>query len=122
MLYLRLYADSSGESHFEELEAAFSLADYAPPAPPIYVSDFSPAAQRGFIRLMPGWYGDWHPVPGRQAQIFLEGELEAQASDGEVRQASPGTVVLVEDTTGRGHKSWVVGEKEVTIFVARLAA
>lgn len=120
MIYLHLYTDSAGESHFEELEANFSSANYAPPAPPLDVADFSPAAQYGFISMKPGWYGDWHPVPARQVMVFVEGELEAQASDGEARRMVPGVVLLLEDTTGRGHKSWVVGEKTVTIFVVRL--
>jgi len=120
MDFVRLYTDASGETHFTDLEASFSLLNYAPPAPPLHVSDFNPASQWGFIRLKPGWSGDWHPVPGRQVQIFVEGEIEAQVSDGEVRRFGPGSVVLVEDTTGKGHKSWVVGEKELTIFVVRL--
>lgn len=120
MIYGRVYADENGESHFEELEAIFSPVDYVPPAPPFFASPFSPAGQYGMLRIPAGWYGDWHPVSSRQMQIFVEGELEAQFSDGEIRRVGPGSVYLVEDTTGKGHKSWVVGDKDVVIFVVRL--
>jgi len=76
--------------------------------------------QYGFLRIPAGWCGDWHPVPSRQVQIILAGEVEAQASDGMVRRAGPGTVVLVEDTTGKGHMSRVVGQEDVVIAVVRL--
>jgi hypothetical protein len=118
---VRVYTDPSGETHFEDLgDVPFTLASYAPPAPPFDVSPFAPSASYGFLRLPPGWCGDWHPVPFRQAQIWVRGEIEAQVSDGEVRRFGPGAVVLVEDTTGKGHVSRVVGEKEVLIAVVRL--
>ena len=122
MKYVRVYADPSGETHFQELgEVPFTLANYAPPAPPFDVSPFAPAAQYGFLRLPPGWNGDWHPVPFRQVQIWVSGEVEAQVSDGVVRRFCPGTVALVEDTTGKGHVSRVVGEEACVIAVVRLA-
>ena len=35
MKYTRVYADSNGESHFEDVEVEFSSVDFAPPAPPL---------------------------------------------------------------------------------------
>ena len=121
MKYGRIYTDPSGETHFEDLgDVPFTLANYAPPAPPFDVSPFAPAVQYGFLRLPPGWYGDWHPVPFRQVQIYVSGEIEGQVSDGEVRRFGPGTVALVEDTTGKGHISRVVGKEDMVIAVVRL--
>jgi hypothetical protein len=40
----------------------------------------------------------------------LSGELEVEVSDGEIRRFGPGSVILVEDTSGKGHVSRVVGE------------
>ncbi len=51
--------------------------------------------------------------------VFVEGEMEVQASAGEARRLVPGVVLLLENTTGRGHRSWVVGEKTVTMFAVR---
>jgi hypothetical protein len=120
MKYLRVHSDSSGETHFEDLDTTFALVNYAPPAPPLYASPFNAALQYGFIRIPPGWQGDWHPVARRQMHFYLTGEIEAQVSDGEVRCAGPGSVVLVEDTTGKGHKSRVISPGEVTIAVVLL--
>jgi hypothetical protein len=32
MKYVRVYADQNGDSHFEDVEVAMSLTDFAPPA------------------------------------------------------------------------------------------
>ncbi|MFH1699685.1 MAG: hypothetical protein ABIE07_03775 [Candidatus Zixiibacteriota bacterium] len=68
-----------------------------------------------------GWYGDWHPAPYRQIHFYLSGEIEAETSDGEIRQFGPGSIVLVEDITGKGHKSRAVGSSEVLIATVKLA-
>jgi quercetin dioxygenase-like cupin family protein len=121
MKQIRVYSDPSGETHIEDLgDVLFTLADYAPPAPRFGVSPFAPAVQYGFIRLPPGWYGDWHPVPSRQVHIYLSGELEGQASDGSVVRVGPGSVILMEDTSGKGHVSRVIGDEDVVIAVVRL--
>ncbi len=121
MKHHRVYTHPSGETHFEDLgEVPFTLADYAPPAPPLGVSAFAPAAQYGFICLPRGWYGDWHPVPSRQIHIYLSGQFDAQVSDGTVKRIGPGTAILLEDTTGKGHTTRVIGDEEVMIAVVRL--
>ncbi len=48
MKYVRVYADATGESHFQDLEMALTPVDFAPPAPPINVSAFAPAARTAF--------------------------------------------------------------------------
>ena len=121
MKYVRVYADADGESHMEDLEIAFTSVDYAPPAPPIDVSAFAPATAYGFLSSPPGWYGDWHLTPKRQVFFYLAGEIEAETSDGEVRRFGPGSITLVEDTTGRGHRSRVIGTEDVLLAVVRLS-
>ncbi len=116
--YARIYTDADGVSHFGVAEIAFTLADYAPPAPPISVSQVMNVESIVFISSPPGWYGDWHPAPHRQIMFCLAGELEVRVSDGSVRTFGPGSVVLVEDTKGRGHVSRVVGTERV--FMAAL--
>jgi hypothetical protein len=107
--YTRIYTDAAGVSHFGVAEITFKLTDYAPPAPPISVSQGMNVEGVLFISSPPGWHGDWHPVPRRQIMILLLGELEVRVSDGTVRTFGPGSVVLVEDTVGKGHISRVVG-------------
>jgi hypothetical protein len=118
--YIRIYTDASGETHFEDLDLPFTLSGYAPPAPPFGVSRFAPAVQYGFLQIPAGWCGDWHPAPGRQVQICLGGEIEAETSDGAIRRVGLGTVVLLEDTAGKGHVSRVAGQADVLMAVIRL--
>ncbi len=120
MKYVRVYADQNGESHFEDIEIEFSPVDFAPPAPPINISSFTPANRFGFANVPPGWSGDWHPTPKRQVFFYLSGTIEAEVSDGEIRRFGPGSVTLVEDTTGKGHRSRVVGDDEVFTAIVQL--
>lgn len=108
---VRIYADAEGESHFGLEHVSFELADFAPPAPPISVSQVQAAEAVAFISSPPGWYGDWHPAPRRQLMFCLAGELEVTVSDGETRRFRAGCAVLVEDTVGKGHVSRVVGSE-----------
>lgn len=120
MKYTRIYSDDLGESHFENVEASFQSVNFAPPAPPLDVTTFQPASKYGFLKAPSGWFGDWHPAPCRQIIFYLEGETEAEASDGEVRLFGPGSVVLVEDITGKGHRSKAVGSADVLAAVVQL--
>jgi quercetin dioxygenase-like cupin family protein len=120
LCYTRIYPDAEGNSHFSDEEMPFKLVDFAPPSPGISVSDPTRAESVCVISSPAGWYGDWHPAPRRQRMFCLAGELEVQVSDGEIRRFEAGTVVQVEDTTGRGHTSRVVGSGRVylaTVFL-----
>jgi hypothetical protein len=120
MTYTRLYTGNDGESRWEDVDVPFVLADFAPPAPPLAVSAAQDATGFLFVTFPSDWSGDWHPAPRRQFQFFLAGTVGAESGDGEVRHFGPGDAVLVEDTTGRGHRSWVVGEVDVVMAVVRL--
>jgi len=120
MKYTRIYADSKGESHFMDIQIELEPVDFAPPAPPVNLSSFTPATQYAFCVFPSGWFGDWHPTPRRQIFFILSGEGELQVSDGEVRRISPGSIVLVEDTTGKGHVSRVVGSMDMVTAVVQL--
>ena len=54
---------------------------------------------------------DWHPAPRRQYIVNLDAGVQITASDGESRTIGPGEVILVEDTSGKGHLSKAVGGK-----------
>ena len=120
MKYTRLYSDEQGESHFEDLEAQFRSVDFAPPAPPLDISEFGPPENCFILRGSVGWQGHWHPAPFRQLHFYLSGKVEAETSDGEIRLIGAGSITLVEDTTGKGHRSRVVGSTGVLIAVVKL--
>jgi hypothetical protein len=118
--YTRLYADALGESHFEELQAELAPVNFSPPAPPLNLSDFTPAAQVAFFGAPAGWQSDWHVSASRNMFIVVSGEWEVEASHGNVQRFGPNVVLLVEDTTGKGHRSRVVSDTESVAIVVQL--
>ncbi len=120
MNYTRVYTDSQGKTHFEEVEVEFELVEFAPPAPPLFVSSFNSAARYAFCAFPPGWVGDWHPAPRRQFFYILTGEMEIEVSDGETRRFGPGHVVFLDDVTGDGHVARITGSDELQCAVMQL--
>jgi hypothetical protein len=112
MQYTHLYSDDYGESHFEDIQIDLTLTDYAPPAPPLSLSSFTPATRFGFMNAPSGWSSEWHPATARNIFFVLTGEWEVTASDGQSRRFRAGSILLVEDTTGKGHSSRVLGETD----------
>ena len=118
MRITRIWADDTGESHFEDMELELESIDYAPPAPPLDVSVPFPAEQALVFEFPAGWFGDWHPSPRRQRYFNRGGRLEVEVGDGETRRVGPGAIVLLEDLTGTGHVTRVVGDEGSTgVFV-----
>ncbi|CAA9588096.1 MAG: hypothetical protein AVDCRST_MAG18-4288 [uncultured Thermomicrobiales bacterium] len=113
MRYFRIYADADGETHFEDLDVALSPSPSGSDLSALY-----PAAGVIFRRSPADQFIDWHPAPRRQFVVTLAGEAEVEASDGEVRAIGPGTVMLAEDTTGKGHITRGVGTSErLSLFI-----
>ncbi len=119
--YLLIYSDEAGESHFRDVEVPLSGDAFAPPAPPLFTSERVEAERTLFFHAPVGWFGDWHPTPARQYFIALSGDLEVHVSDGEVRHVRGGDVVLLEDLTGRGHTTRVIGDEPACAAVVQLA-
>lgn len=120
MRYARLFADDSGESHFDDIEIEFTAADYVPSAAPLDLSAPLPASQVAFMRAPAGWTSEFHVSSARNMFVVLSGEWEVTASDGESRRFAAGSALLVEDTTGQGHSSRVVSDTESIAAVAGL--
>jgi hypothetical protein len=115
--YIRLYADEKGESHFQDLEITLVPMDFAPPAAPLNIAQFLPTAQSLWVGAPVGWQGDKpHPSPRRQIFCTLQGEYEVSASDGAVRRFPAGSVLLLEDTRGKGHSTRIISKDAVLIF------
>jgi hypothetical protein len=71
-----------------------------------------PAGALQFVRLPAGWAGENICPPQHQVFDCLEGQqLQIRASDGKKQTFGPGDAVLVEDTSGRGHRSREKGGK-----------
>ena len=108
--YHRIYSDAKGGSHFDTVTVEQSLATGAPPAAPFYISGDKPASKYRFYSFQPGWIGDWHPCPTRQFLALMSGAVEMETTDGTVRRLGPGDLVLLEDTSGKGHVTRNIGD------------
>lgn len=117
--YVRLYTADDGQSRFEDLEFTFVPRDFAPPAPPVNVSEPVEASALMMLRSPAGWTDAAHPAPARQFMIVMAGLLEVVAN-GERRLLSTGDVILAEDTTGPGHASTVL--EDLVMAVVRVGA
>lgn len=113
--YLRIFSDEEGCSHFETKNIELEAKDYAPPAPSLNTSVLKAADNSVFLELPIGWYGDWHPTPVRQWLIFMTGKCEFEAEDGELATCKAGDVVLLDDTSGKGHRTKVLRDEVVRI-------
>lgn len=120
--FTRLYCDGDGESHFEEVEIEITTTDYEPPAPPLGLSSLIAANNFRFMNAPAGWSSDWHPSSARNLFIVLSGEWEVTASDGETRRFGLGSVLLVEDTSGKGHSSRVISDIDSLAAMIELAS
>ncbi len=120
--YARIYADSTGASHFSDEEMPLALMDFAPPLPPVAATRPTAATNFVVISVPSGSEADWHTVPRRQVNVILSGEVEIEVSDGEVRRFGPGSWILGEDTWGSGHITRVVSSEAVSLVVLTLAA
>lgn len=113
MIITRIYETADGESHFEELE--IDLEDAGEIG---RLSRLFPAAGVIFRETPPDYDYDWHPAPRRQYIVLLDGEIEIEVGDGERRRFRGGDILLVEDTTGRGHRTRTVdGRTRRSLFI-----
>ena len=126
MKCLRIFATADGESHFGEVDIAMTLTRSFPDGAPVEHSAryeasrsaFYEASRVRFVHIPAGAReADFHKPPGRLLAIWLDGEVEFETSDGEMRRVSAGKAVLVEDTHGKGHISRHPPEGQNVILV-----
>ncbi len=122
MQYTRIYSDKAGETHFASATIDMRLIQFAPPAAPMATSPFTSATRVTFLAPAAGWYGEPHPTPARQLFLCLAGEWEVTVSDGEQRRFGPGSVVLLDDTTGNGHATRIVSDVDALAAMVQLPA
>ena len=93
-----VYEDANGESHFRDMEV-----DWVEETPTGKLSKRLPATGIVFRETTADYENSWHQAPRRQYVISLADGISITASDGETRHIRAGEIVLVEDTTGKGH-------------------
>ena len=121
--YTRLFADRHGASCFEDQGTELKLGFAAPPAEPLYSAQFLPAEGTFWLGAPTTWRGDEaHPAPRRMIFVTVQGEYQITATDGETRRFPKGSVLLIENTTGKGHSTKVMSAEDAIVLAVELPA
>lgn len=108
----RIYTGTDGQSHSEEIELKITNGNN---------SDMLKATGVQFRRQPPGYFNDWHVGPRRQFIITLSGRGEIEVAGGRKIALVPGRIELIEDLTGKGHITRVVGNEDRVSIAIPLA-
>ena len=107
MTITRVWADERGESHFGEMNVELREAGTIG-----RLSEAIAAKAVIFRTNEPGYDYDWHVAPRRQLVVLLDGAIEIEVSDGGKRTFRGEDVLVVEDTSGKGHRARHVEARE----------
>ena len=97
---VRVFSDARGESHFEDVSVTLKNQGSVG-----WLSDPVNARHVIFREVEPAYDWDFHCAPEKQYIVLLDGEIEIETSLGEKRTFKPGQVLLMEDVSGKGHKT-----------------
>ena len=113
MKVTRVYSDKNGDSQFEDVDIElFDNGEIGRLSKNIDVKSMQ------FRKVSPDYDYDFHHAPQKQYIVLLDGGVEITTSLGETRQFQTGEILLMEDTTGKGHKTKNLERRERTsIFI-----
>jgi quercetin dioxygenase-like cupin family protein len=112
----RLYTGTDQQTHAEQVELKFV------PGSPAEVSKLMQVSGAELHRTAAGSVDDWHRAPRRQYVITLSGQGEIEVAGGKKFTVGPGSIDLVEDTTGKGHITKTVGAQDRVTLQIPIAA
>lgn len=115
MKVTRIYSDEQGDSHFEEIEIPLTnQGDIG------FLSENIKVTALQFRKVSPNYNYDFHCAPQRQYIVLLDGGVEIESSLGEVRKFQTSEILLVEDVSGKGHRTKNIEPKERTSLFIHL--
>ena len=115
----RIYTGSDGLSHVEEIRDVKLMPDAARNG--LEASDVIKVTGLRFARTSPGWFRDWHVAERHQYIVTLSGKGEIELVGGRKIALEPGSVVLEEDSSGKGHISRTIGTEDRIALNIQLA-
>jgi len=121
MRYTRVYTGPDGETHFEDVETAGKTIRAVESDLVGTVSETFPVTGVQFREVQEESSPVPHNAPYPLFIVGLRGTFSVEVSDGELREFPPGSVILVEDTSGKGHTTRRVGDEPRATLMAPLA-
>lgn len=106
----RLYTGADGQTHAEEITDVKLIPDAARSG--LEASDVIKVTGLQFARTSPGWVRNWHVAERHQYIVTLTGRGEIELAGGRKISLEPGSVILAEDSTGKGHISRTIGTED----------
>ena len=96
----RWFTGTDGLTHLEEMKPSEANRGELFARPAVSVA----------LRTFPaGKVWDWHNSGVSRLIIVVQGQAETELSDGTIMTSGPGSIVLAEDSTGKGHRGRVIG-------------
>jgi len=113
---VRVYTDADGETHLDDVEYSLATTNHG-------LIGENVAVEEVVLRV---WNENqdppkFHVAPKRQFVIHLMGSAEIEASDGSKRVLETGSILLTEDTEGKGHCIRGLEHPRLAMFVPLLA-
>ena len=113
MKITRIFSDENGDSHFENIEIPLiNQGDIG------FLSENIDVKKLQFRKVSANYDYYFHCAPQKQFIVLLDGGIEIETSLGEIREFQTGEILLVEDISGKGHKTQNLEKRERTsIFI-----
>lgn len=115
----RLFSDTSGESHFEDVEVVSDVVTLGVAATTSVVTPDLPVESMVLRDVLDegNSNGTWHTYGTPRFLLMAKGGCEIEASDGEIRQFRAGDLLFCQDTAGKGHVFRPLPGPRSTIFL-----
>jgi hypothetical protein len=108
MTLARLVPDGDGPAFFRDMEIPYTTVHTHGAESEIYA-----AREIAFVWTASDFAMDFHSASRQRLIIVLSGQMEIEDGAGECRLFGPGDVIDIQDTTGKGHKTRVIGDQEM---------
>ncbi len=115
MKITKIFSDENGDSHFENLE--IPLIDQGDIG---FLSENIDVKKLQFRKVSADYDYDFHCAPQKQFIVLLDGGVKIETSLGEIREFQTGEILLVEDISGKGHKTKNLEKRERTSLFIHL--
>lgn len=117
MEIIRFHDTPEGGSRFERVNVRFSDPFLDEFGNTYHLTGAIPAKDAVLVELPHGLDQSWHNAPNRQLVIVLDGTIEVETSDREMRRWEKGGAFLADDVVGKGHLTRVPSGPARLLFV-----
>ena len=104
-VYRHLYTDTNGVSHIREEKLDFQSMEGG-----LLLHQLDIHGPAMMLKLPVGTAEDWHNAPMKLYLVVMQGAVEVTSSDGMTQTLKVGDIILLDDLTGKGHKTRAVGK------------